>query len=197
MKDRESQNLDKLMKEFEIIGRAAVKKLRSENERLGISNVEMTEAGLLYCKLPTMNARNQCKLREREHRGQSVQAYGGMLTGERAAQIFGIRLDKIEEWRRDNKVLAVLYEGVFEYPVWQFTDCGVLPGVHRVIQEFEASETVNGDWAKLSFFTRENDYVVSETGQKSDLRTPVDALRVGEIECVIHAAKIYMKQGAR
>jgi len=69
--------------------------------------------------------------------------------------------------------------GEFLYPAFQFTEDGTLPGLARVLQAFQ----VEGPWTRLSVLLSPADAV--------DGRTPLGALRDGDVEGAILAVSTY------
>ncbi len=118
-----------------------------------------------------------------------LEAEGGTLTAPELEKAFGISRQHINVLRDQNKLLGLLLGSrVYRYPVWQFDEQSSRPlaGFERVMAAL-TRETVDG-WSKLIFFLEPNDQL--STGERDEV-TPLEALRSGRIEEVIHAASAW------
>jgi hypothetical protein len=70
------------------------------------------------------------------------------------------------------------------YPVAQFDDHGIVPGLEDVLNSLPSKN----DWFRLNF-------LVNEDARLSG-RRPIDVLKAGDVERVIKAAKAVGVQGA-
>jgi hypothetical protein len=125
------------------------------------------------------------RLRGLAVRERLLAAEGGTLTAEEAAGTLGVSRQAIDNRRKRGGLLAVqLGRRGFRYPAWQFTADGVLPGLKETL----AALGDLGPWVQLAFLLNDNAWL--------DGRRPLDALRAGEIEAVVDAARHYGEQSA-
>ncbi|ELR97030.1 hypothetical protein [Gloeocapsa sp. PCC 73106] len=108
---------------------------------------------------------------------------GQPLKSEEVASLLHLTRQAVDKRRRNGQLLGIsLGRRGYLYPVWQFHEEKVLPGLVQVLQELKEYDP----WTQLMFF---------ETG---DLRlggaTPQERLRAGEIDDVVWAASCYGKQ---
>jgi hypothetical protein len=105
---------------------------------------------------------------------------GGGLTVGRVADWLEITPAAVHARRQRGTLLAVpRANGEHLYPAFQFTGDGTLAGLGRVLQSFQ----VEGPWTKLS--------VLLSPADALDGRTPLDALRDGDIEGAVQAVSTY------
>lgn len=111
---------------------------------------------------------------------------GGLLSAEKVADALTISRQAVEKRRKAGKLIGVsLGRRGFGYPVWQFNEAGVLPGLEKVLTTMEGSD----GWTKTAFLTSPNSAL---NGRK-----PLDRLQDGKLDEVIRAARSYGEQGAR
>jgi hypothetical protein len=114
-----------------------------------------------------------------------IDDHGGALTAVQAAGILGISRQMVERRRRAGKLLAVSTgRHGFRYPVWQFDESGVLPGLDDVLRVLAPHD----EWMQVAFF-------VSKTERLAQA-TPVEALKAGDLNAVLDAAAAYSEHGA-
>jgi hypothetical protein len=108
---------------------------------------------------------------------------GGLLTLEQVAD--ELKEDKriIEYQRKLDELVAVEWNGEYQYPAWQFKDGQLLPGLDRVLEAL--SQFRKDPWARIIFMTDENDRL----GDK----TPLECLKTGDraIDEIVEAAECY------
>jgi hypothetical protein len=110
---------------------------------------------------------------------------GGALTAIQAAEIVGISRQMVDRRRSAGKLLAVTTgRHGYRYPVWQFDDSGVLPGLEDVLKVLAHED----EWMQVAFFVSRN--------PRLEDRTPIDALKAGELDAVLDAAAVYGEHGA-
>jgi hypothetical protein len=114
---------------------------------------------------------------------------GGLLTLEQVAD--ELKEDKriIEYQRKLDELVAVEWNGEYQYPAWQFKDGRLLPGLDRVLAALKENDAT--PWTKIIFMTTEN--------ARFDGRTPLDCLKSGnksDIEEVVMEARREGQQGA-
>lgn len=71
-----------------------------------------------------------------------------------------------------------------QYPAWQFTRDGVLPGLDTVLDALGTHDA----WSRLAFFLSHTDRLAGQT--------PLDALRAGAVAPVAAAATAFLAHGA-
>lgn len=110
---------------------------------------------------------------------------GGALTAVQAAEIVGVSRQMVDRRRSAGKLLAVTTgRHGYRYPVWQFDESGVLPGLEDVLKVLASED----EWMQVAFFVSKN--------PRLEDRTPIDALKAGELDAVLDAAAVYGEHGA-
>lgn len=109
---------------------------------------------------------------------------GGAWSAQQVASHLGVSRQAVDKRRKRGTLLAVESSGGYAFPACQFTEGGVLPGLPEVLQSIDSP---NG-WTKLSL-------LLSGT-QRGREQTVVDALRNGELEDALHAARTWGTHGA-
>jgi hypothetical protein len=103
----------------------------------------------------------------------------GSLSASRVADLLGTTRQTPHDRVKGGTLLAVLDRGAWRFPVWQFDSegpDGVVEGLGEVLRALHASPL-----AKASWFVRPNLYLEG--------RTPLEALREGQVEAVRSAAE--------
>ncbi len=109
-------------------------------------------------------------------------AEGGSYSSEETRKILGIsktavlkRYDKgqLVGWREAS-------QSAVRFPVWQFKDGDVLPGLPEVLEVFAKDDVVD-DWTRILFFL--------SVRHSLDKRRPLDLLRDGEIQRICDLAE--------
>ena len=102
------------------------------------------------------------------------------LTAPQVADLLGTSRQTPHDRARNGGLLAVLDRGQLRFPSWQFDPAGpdgLVAGLPEVIRALDVSPL-----AKVSWFTRPNPYLED--------RAPLDALKDGERERVLDAARV-------
>ncbi|GAC1398347.1 MAG: hypothetical protein NVSMB65_16850 [Chloroflexota bacterium] len=111
---------------------------------------------------------------------------GGTVSADEAATLLGISRQAVDNRRRAGRLLALtLGRRDYRYPLWQFTDGGVLPGLEEVLRDL----SVVTPWMRAAFLLNGN-------YRLKDGERPLDALRQGEVRAVREAAQMYGVHGA-
>jgi hypothetical protein len=110
---------------------------------------------------------------------------GAPLKSEEVAQLLKISRQAVDKRRKNGQLLAVsLGRRGYYYPLWQFQEGKVLPGLEAVLKTLKNHDP----WTQLLFL---------KTG---DIRlagaTPIEILHAGDIDAVIAAAIAYGTHGA-
>ncbi len=114
-----------------------------------------------------------------------IDEHGGALTAVQIAGILGISRQMVERRRRTGKLLAVSTgRHGYRYPVWQFDESGVLPGLEDVLRVLAPHD----EWMQVAFFVSRS--------QRLANRTPVETLKAGKLDAVLDAAAVYGEHGA-
>ncbi len=87
------------------------------------------------------------------HKADLITRVGGALSVQQVAQLLGISRQAVDKRRRERTLLAVLRGSDFHYPVAQFTDGEVVPGLREVL----AAIGPEGPWGTLDFLTAADD----------------------------------------
>jgi len=110
---------------------------------------------------------------------------GDPLTSEHVAELLRITRQAVDKRRSKHQLLAITTgRRGYLYPLVQFQDQGVIPGLDRVLQALKDFSP----WTQLMFL------------KSGDIRlagkTPLECLKAGEVDQVVWAAQHYGKQGA-
>ncbi|MBZ5726292.1 MAG: hypothetical protein LAP87_15000 [Acidobacteriia bacterium] len=112
---------------------------------------------------------------------------GGVYTTDKVAEVLGISPQTVIKRLNTGRLLALsLGHRGHRYPVWQFDQerHAVLPGLETVLSALSAHDA----WMQNVFF-------LSPNSRLND-RRPLDALREGNFEPVLEAARSFLEQGA-
>lgn len=119
------------------------------------------------------------------HRTTLLHLEGDPLTLEQVSDKLGIHKPKIERMIENHEILSVTEdESTALFPIFQFTDTGILSGLSDVLYAMEPFSF----WTKLMFLHTQD--------VRLNDRTPLQALRDGDVVAVVDAAKAYGNQGA-
>ena len=135
---------------------------------------------ILRPEAPLIDAR----LRGIAARDDILRAEGGSVDVSAAANIIGISRQALERRRQRHGVLALpVGRRGYRYPVWQFTQSGLLPGLGGVVHTLAQ----DGAWFTAGWLLTENKRLSGR---------PLDLLREGKADVVLHAALAYGEEGA-
>lgn len=129
------------------------------------------------------------RLRGIRRKREMLEAEGGSVGTAEAAEILGGISKQAVDKRRERGTILALPGGGGEYafPLWQFDEStrdGLVPGLTRVLRSF----SVENPWMQAEFMLAPN----ARLGEKS----PLNALRDGEVEAAARAASSYGMHGA-
>lgn len=118
-------------------------------------------------------------------RRELVAAEGGCVPVAELERLLGKSRQAIEKQREAGTLLAVQMHGVrgWLYPLWQIQDGAPLPGLAKVSRQLPSDDP----WSSLAFFLR------ADAGGGV---TPLAALRHGDAETALRAARTFGQQGA-
>jgi hypothetical protein len=120
-------------------------------------------------------------LKRGERARRSILAAQGDLldVAEVAARLAMSREDVLQRQNRGRLLALPLEDGKLGFPSWQFAERGLLPGLDTVLRNIG----VDDPWMQAAYFL---------SGElRLDGRTPLEALRRGEVEAVRRAAAAY------
>lgn len=113
-----------------------------------------------------------------------IDDHGGALTAVQVAGILGISRQAVDKRHDAGKLLAVSTgRHGYRYPVSQFDKSGALPGREDVLKVLASHD----EWMQVAFFVSKD--------QRLANRTPIDALKAGELKAVLDAAALYGEHG--
>lgn len=120
-----------------------------------------------------------------EARDRLLNEHGGTLTAEGVAGILGISRQGVDK-RRSAGTLIGLTTGRhgYRYPAWQFTKSGVVPGLEDVLRVLAPHDP----WMQAAFFLGNN--------LRLKGKSPLEALKAGQLSAVLNAAELYGEHGA-
>lgn len=110
---------------------------------------------------------------------------GGTWSVSRVAKHLKVSRQAIDKRRRRGTLLAMQVGDQFLYPVCQFDPTGVVPHLPEILHAIESESP----WTKLSLLLSH-----TPTGKGGRI---LDALRDGEIDDALHAARSWGEHGAR
>ena len=114
-----------------------------------------------------------------------IDKHGGAFTAVKVAEALDISRQMVDKRRRAGKLLAVSTgRHGYRYPVWQFDESGVVPGLDDVLKVLSAHD----EWMQVAFFVSKDPRLAN--------RAPIDALKDGELDAVLDAAAVYGEHGA-
>lgn len=110
---------------------------------------------------------------------------GQPLKSEEVASLLSMTRQAVDKKRKNGQLLGIsLGRRGYLYPLWQFYEGKVLPGLDKVLTALKEYDP----WTQLMFF---------KTGDiRLDGATPLERLQAGDIEAVVWAAECYGKHGA-
>ena len=127
----------------------------------------------------------RAKLRGIEHRKRILLQLGGTLSAEGVAGLIGISRQAVDKRRSQNQLIGLIQgRRGYAYPAFQFEDGKTLAGLKEVLDALGDQDP----WMQSIFFANRND--------RLNGKTPIEALRQGDLESVLRAAESYGEQGA-
>jgi hypothetical protein len=127
------------------------------------------------------------KLRGIQVREKLIQAAGGLLDTKGVAEQLGVTPQAIHKQQKEAKLLAVPLGNRLQFPAFQFDESGAPMGGLSAVVRSLAQRSIS-PWAQLRFLA----------GHSARLgnRTPIEALRAGELDRVLRAAEAFGEHGA-
>ena len=124
------------------------------------------------------------QLRAVEAKRRLLETEGGTSSAVETGRLLGISRQAVDKKRRGGQLLALPVGPRQRYPVWQFKDGAILPGLANVL----AALPTSSPWVKAAFFLSRN----ARLGE----RRPLDLLRQGRVDEVVRAARTHGEHGA-
>ena len=123
----------------------------------------------------------KAKLRGLKLKQQLIEAEGGCASSEEIADMLGISRQAINQRRQRGKLIGLSRgKGKYVYPLWQFTDTGkTLAGLETVLEQLLRVDP----WTQITFFLNPN--------LRLENKTPLEMLRMGEVEPVVMSAAAF------
>jgi hypothetical protein len=113
------------------------------------------------------------------------QAEGGAISAEQVADLLGLSRQGVDYLRKAKRIVAWrLGSGKWNYPVWQFHDGRVRPGISECLKELPSDEP----WSRMIFFLSPRE---SLSG-----RCPLDLIVSGDVFNAVAAARRHQRHGA-
>ena len=114
-----------------------------------------------------------------------LQESGGAFDLSQVTELLGISRQAVDKKVKDDALLAVPGpNGQRRYPVAQFTEEGVVPGLRQVLAALPSRNA----WFRLNFLVNPDPHL--------DRRRPIDLLKAGQAALVVQAAGCVGQQGA-
>jgi hypothetical protein len=113
------------------------------------------------------------------------QAEGEAISAEQVADLLGLSRQGVDYLRKRKRIVAWrLGSGKWHYPVWQFHDGRVRPGISECLKELSSDDP----WSRMIFFLSPRE---SLSG-----RRPLDLVVSGDVSGAIAAARRHQRHGA-
>jgi hypothetical protein len=125
------------------------------------------------------------RLRGVEQQSRLLEQSGGVLGVDEAADLLGLSRQAVDKRRRKGQLIGLTRgKRGYAYPVWQFEGGTTLRGLEQVLAALRDQDP----WMQLTFFVNRND--------RLERRSPLEALRSGDLDDVLQAAHSYGEHGA-
>jgi len=169
---------------FQALSEASVVNATSAPSDLAVL-VRALSSGELLDDLTSVEPLAPAFIRGIEAKRKLIEGRGGSLTAEKAAEVLGISRQAVDKRRRAGKLIGLTTGRYgYRYPVWQFTEAGVIPGLEDVLIVLASHD----EWMQAAFLLGENPRLNS--------KTPIELLKAGELDRVLSAAEVYGQHGA-
>ena len=148
------------------------------NNNSTIEPIAGKKSSALLRKLNRIDPLAEAKNRGLKVKQQLLEAEGGCAKSKKIFETLGISPQVIDQRRQQGKLMGFSNEkGKYIYPLWQFTDKGeTINGLEEVLEKLQDFDP----WMQIAFFLNPN--------VRLNDKTPIEMLRVGEIEPVINSA---------
>jgi len=155
----------------------------SDETTAGNLIIRMVESQFAASKKPTPKAGLALALlRGRVAREELKQQEGGSISAAEGAEKLGISKTAVLKRYHDGKLLGwrEARQDAVRFPIWQFTDDNVLPGIPGVLAVLNEAPWMD-DWGRILFFLNPR--------RSLDGKRPLDLLRKGNTQKVISLAQ--------
>ena len=144
----------------------------------------LSDAVALEVDLERIDPMAEAVARGVDAKEQLLREAGGGMGSVVAAKHLGITRQGVEKRRRAGKLLALQTGGGnYLYPLCQFTEDGVVPGLDRFLGALPPS----GGWTRLD--------ALLTPAEEIGGRSPLQALREGDVDAAVLAASMFAEQG--
>lgn len=113
-----------------------------------------------------------------------IEEAGGAVRGAELAELLRISRQAVSEGRPKHLYFGVPVDGGYVYPKLQLTESGTLKGLREFLDAF----TLEDPWAQLLV-------LLSPSPRLGKKRSPLDALREGNVEDAVRVASLYGEHG--
>ena len=145
----------------------------------------MLSGSLANTELGSADPLARAKLRGIEAKRRLIELLGGTLTVKEVADLLGTTRQVVGKRRSLNRLIGLPQaRRGYAYPEFQFERGETLTGLTEVLEALSSHDP----WTQLIFFAGAND--------RLDGQTPLEALRMGQLDAVVRAANVYGEQGA-
>lgn len=178
--------LDNIIHIVELLDKKSLENIVSASSNLDVLLSLSEESILLESKQPIQDdPLRSLRLQGLRAKNELLKREGGVITSGQVAELLGISRQAVDKRRGQGKLLAVsLGKRGYFYPVWQFSENGVIPGFEVVMDLLKHYDP----WMKMIFMLSAN--------QRLENRSPLEKLREGHLDEVFKAAQLTGEQGA-
>lgn len=178
--------LDNIIHIVELLDNKSLENIVSASSNLDVLLSLSEESILLESKKPVReDPLRSMRLQGLRAKNELLKREGGVITSGQVAKLMGISRQAVDKRRGQGKLLAVsLGKRGYFYPVWQFSEDGVLPGFEVVMDLLKHYDP----WMKMIFMLSAN--------QRLENRSPLEKLREEHLDEVFKAAQLTGEQGA-
>lgn len=178
--------LNNITHTVELLDTESLEKIVSASSNLDVLLSLFEESVVLESKAPfNKDPLQAMRLKGIRAKNKLLEKEGGVITSSQVAELLGISRQAVDKRRKQGKLLAVsLGKRGYFYPVWQFSEEGVIPGFENVMDILKDYDP----WMKVIFMLNANHYL--------DSRSPLEKLREGDLDNVFKAAEAAGEQGA-
>ena len=178
--------LNNIIHTVELLDMESLERIVSASSNLDVLLSLFEESIVLESKIPfNEDPLRSIRLKGLRARSELLKREGGVITSSQAAELLGISRQAVDKRRKQGKLLAVpLGKKGYFYPVWQFSEDGILPGFEEVMNLLKDYDP----WMKIIFMLNANHHLEN--------RSPLERLREGDLDSVFKAAQAVEEQGA-
>ncbi len=178
--------LNNITHTVELLDTESLEKIVSASSNLDVLLSLFEESVVLESKAQSnKDPLRSMRLKGIRAKNELLEKEGGVITSSQVAELLGISRQAVDKRRKQGKLLAVSpgKRGYF-YPVWQFSEEGVIPGFEKVMNILKDYDP----WMKMIFMLSANHYLGNHS--------PLEKLREGDLDNIFKAAEAAGEQGA-